>query len=243
MTTATVRRNPYIVGSAISEPKSFFGRETLIEFVEDNLNQGERVILLHGQRRIGKSSVLLQIPNLIQSEQFVFIYFDLQDKGRLALSNVLHLLAETIINDLINHLKLELDYGKLPIEADLASNPSIFSQNFFPEIYQGLGEKTIVLMLDEFDVLNNYDPTSSVQTFFPYLQSLLNQHEQLVIIPVIGRQPDDLTKLLSLFRRAPTYKIGLLSLQDTQKLITEPAKRSLVYSQDSIQAIIDLSQG
>ncbi|NEN95236.1 MAG: tetratricopeptide repeat protein, partial [Moorea sp. SIO3I7] len=62
-------------------------------------------------------------------------------------------------------------------------------------------------------------------------------------IPVIGRQPDDLTKLLSLFRRAPTYKIGLLSPEDTEKLITEPAKGSLVYSQDSIQAIIDLSEG
>ncbi|WP_424102247.1 AAA family ATPase [Moorena producens] len=243
MTTATVRRNPYIVGSAISEPNYFFGRETLIEFVEDNLNQGERVILLHGQRRIGKSSVLLQIPNLVQSEQFVFIYFNLEDKGHLSLSNVLHLLAETITNHLINHLKLDLDYGKLPTEEDLASNPSIFSQNLLPEIYQGLGEKTIVLMLDEFDVLNNYDPTSSVQTFFPYLQSLLSQHEQLVIIPVIGRQPDDLTKLLSLFRRAPTYKIGLLSPEDTEKLITEPAKGSLVYSQDSIEAIIDLSAG
>ena len=236
MTTTKVRRNPYIVGSAISDSKSFFGREKVLQFVEDNLKQGERVILLQGQRRIGKSSVLLQIPNFVESDQFVFIPFDLQNKGHLVLSKVLHTLSEKIIN----HLKLD---ATLPSEADLVANPSIFSQNFLPEIYRLLGEKNMVLMLDEFDVLNSYDPTSSVQTFFPYLQTLLSQHEKLFIIPVIGRRADDLPKLLSLFKGAPTKKIGLLSRGDTEKLITKPAKGSLDYTQDSIQAIVELSAG
>jgi len=239
MTTATVRRNPYIVGSAIADPKAFFGRSKLFQFVEDNLTQSERVILLHGQRRIGKSSVLLQIPNFVALEQFVFIPFDLQNKGNLALSKVLHLLAEAIIK----HLNLKLDAAQLPNESDFATEPSIFSQKFLPKIYRLLGQKNIVLMLDEFDVLNNYEPTSSVATFFPYLQSLLSQHKKLFIIPVIGRQPDDLPKLLSLFKGAPTQKIGLLSREDTEKLIIDPAKDLLEYTQDAIEAIVALSQG
>ena len=237
--TQTLQRNPYIVGSAISDSHCFFGREKVFQFVEDNLNKGEKAILLHGQRRIGKSSVLLQIPNFIASDKFVFIPFDLQNKGQLRLSNVLHLLAEVIVDN----LKLDLDDEKLPSEADLATAPSSFSQNFLPEIYRLLGEKNLVLMLDEFDTLNSEDPISSVQTFFPYLQSLLSQHEKLFIIPVIGRKPDDLPKLLSLFRRAPTQKIGLLSRSDTEKLIIEPAKESLVYDPDSIEAIFQLSKG
>ncbi|NER51098.1 MAG: ATP-binding protein, partial [Symploca sp. SIO1A3] len=239
MTTARVRRNPYIVGSAIADPKAFFGRSKLFQFVEDNLTQGERVILLHGQRRIGKSSVLLQIPHFVALEQFVFIPFDLQNKGKLALSKVLHLLAEAIIK----HLKLKLDSAQLPKESDFATEPSLFSQNFLPEIYRLLEQKSIVLMLDEFDALNSYEPTSSVETFFPYLQSLLNQHEKLFIIPVIGRQPDDLPKLLGLFKGAPTQKIGLLSREDTEKLIIDPAKDALEYTQDAIEAIVALSQG
>lgn len=238
MSIAPVKRNPYLVGSAISNPKFFFGRGEVFQFVEANLNEGKRVILLHGQRRIGKSSVILQIPNFVKSDRFVFIPFDLQNKGHLALSSVLHILAELIINQ----LKLELKV-KLPSEADLADDPSIFYQNLLPEIYRLLGEKNMVLMLDEFDVLNSYDPTASSQTFFPYLQSLLNQHEQLFIIPVIGRRPDDLPKLLSLFREALTLKISLLSSKDTEKLITEPARDSLEYTQNSIQAIYDLSKG
>ncbi|NES00425.1 MAG: ATP-binding protein, partial [Symploca sp. SIO1B1] len=239
MTTARVRRNPYIVGSAIADPKAFFGRSKLFQFVEDNLTQGERVILLHGQRRIGKSSVLLQIPHFVASEKFVFIPFDLQNKGQLSLSKVLHLLSEAIIK----HLNLNLDATQLPKELDFATEPSIFSQNFLPKIYRLLGQKNMVLMLDEFDALNNYEPTSSVATFFPYLQSLLSQHKKLFIIPVIGRQPDDLPKLLSLFKGAPTQKIGLLSREDTEKLIIDPAKDALEYTQDAIEAIVALSQG
>jgi len=239
MTTATVRRNPYIVGSAIADPRAFFGRSKLFQFVEDNLQQGEQVILLHGQRRIGKSSVLLQIPNFVASEQFVFIPFDLQNKGKLALSKVLYLLAEAIIK----HLKLKLDSAQLPRESDFATEPSLFSQNFLPEIYRLLEQKNIVLMLDEFDVLNSYEPTSSIEAFFPYLQSLLTQHKKLFIIPVIGRQPDDLPKLLSLFKGAPTQRIGLLSREDTEKLIIDPAKDALEYTQNAIEAIVVLSQG
>ncbi|MEM9542141.1 MAG: ATP-binding protein, partial [Cyanobacteria bacterium P01_E01_bin.42] len=96
MNTGTVQRNPYIVGSAISDPKYFFGRQKLFQFVEENLEKGEKVILLHGQRRIGKSSVLLQIPNFVRSDRFVFIPFDLQDKGYLHLSQVLYRLARAI---------------------------------------------------------------------------------------------------------------------------------------------------
>ncbi|MGK7926074.1 MAG: leucine-rich repeat domain-containing protein, partial [Spirulina sp.] len=236
MNAATVQRNPYIVGSAISDPKCFFGRKKLFQFVEENLEKGEKVILLHGQRRIGKSSVLLQIPNFVRSDRFVFIYFDLQDKGNLHLSHVLYRLARAISKKIGDNFVF-------PSEADFAADPSLFSDKFLPEVYQRLEDRNIVLILDEFDVLDNYDPVSSIQTFFPYLQTLLNEHEKLFIIPAIGRQPEDLPRLLNLFRRAPTQKIGLLSVEDTERLITEPAQDILSYSQAAIRAILELSNG
>lgn len=238
MTIATRQRNPYIIGPAISNPKNFFGREKVFQFVEDNLKNGARAILLHGQRRIGKSSVLLQIPHFVADNEFVFIPFDLQDKGHLPLNRILHLLAETIVN----RLKLTLDDMTVPTESELATDPSLFSQRFLPEIARRLAQKKLVLMLDEFDVLNSYDPAASVQSFFPYLQTLLSQHEHLFIIPVIGRQPDDLPKLLGLFREAPNRKIDVLSREDAEKLIAEPTKGALEYTQEAIEAILQLSQ-
>ncbi|NJN48892.1 MAG: hypothetical protein HC805_02685 [Alkalinema sp. RL_2_19] len=53
------RKNPYIIGRPVSESDRFFDRENLFRFLTDSLPQAQ-VILLHGQRRIGKSSVLTQ---------------------------------------------------------------------------------------------------------------------------------------------------------------------------------------
>lgn len=52
------RRNPYIIGRSIDEPELLFGRESLFRFIKENLSNNQRVILLHGQRRIGKSSCI-----------------------------------------------------------------------------------------------------------------------------------------------------------------------------------------
>jgi tetratricopeptide (TPR) repeat protein len=239
MTTARIQRNPYIIGRPITEPELFFGRESLFQFINDNLMQSGRIILLYGQRRIGKSSVLSQIPQKVENDQFKFVIFDLQDKGQLSLSGVLHSLA----TEIIDYLELDEDGITPPSLGELETNSSIFSSQFLPELYQALGDKKLVLLLDEFDVLNNYDSDSALEHFFPYLKSLVNQHKKLFIIPVLGRQLGDMPKLLSLFRGAPHRQIGLLDQTSAKQLITEPAKGVLEYDSDAIQAILELSAG
>ena len=237
MTGATKQMNPYIVGPPISDPKLFFGREGLFRFVQDRLRQGVQVIILHGQRRIGKSSVLFQMPNFVGGDEFAFVLFDLHDKSLLPLSTVLHGLAQKIVAD------LKLEAVTLPSVAELEKEPSLFSLEFLPQVYRALPDKKLVLLLDEFDVLNNYDPAASVDHLFPYLESLRKSHERLFLIPVVGRQVNELDKLLSLFREAPYEKIGLLKREGAEQLITQPAKDNLEYDSDAIQAILELSSG
>ncbi|NEO74940.1 AAA family ATPase [Moorena sp. SIO4G3] len=248
MTTASVRknpymRNPYIVGRPISEPELFFGRRKKFDLIEDNLRQGVQVILFHGQRRIGKSTVLKQIPNFVGQDDFAFVQFDLQDKSQLPLSRVLYSLAQAIIKQ----LQLRSDHTKLPTLTELETNQNRFADSFLPKVYQELGDKKLVLLLDEFDVLSSDNPAStkesSVNTFFPYLQSLLKQEKRLFIIPFIGRQLDDMPKLLGLFKGAPSQKVGLLSERSATELITEPTKGSLTYESEAIDAILALASG
>ncbi|BAZ27186.1 extracellular ligand-binding receptor [Kalymmatonema gypsitolerans NIES-4073] len=242
------RKNPYIIGLPIDKPELLFGRESLFGFIEDNLRQKVKVILLHGQRRIGKSSVLKQIPNFFaqrEFEEFVFVNFDLQDKANLSLSQVLHALATDIVNHLVHCLELIPD-DKLtpPTEGDLETRLDVFYRNFLPQVYQELSDKNLVLLLDEFDVLDNDDNTRSADKhFFQFLKELLDQQEQLFIIPVVGRNLDDMQKLLSLFKNAPYQEIGLLDGLSAQRLITRPAQGTLEYDQDAISAILELSAG
>jgi len=238
---AIARRNPYIIGRPITEPEAFFGRESLFNFVNDNLRQNVQVLLLHGQRRIGKSSVLCQLPHsTILRESFKFVLFDLQDKSQLSLGHLLHDLA----TEILFQLELEDDQVKLPTTEELELDSNLFSDPFLMDVAQALGNKRLVLLLDEFDVLGSNDPNSAGRRFFPYLKQLLTQHKQLFIIPVIGRKLDDLPNLQELFKGAPHHEIGLLDEVSARRLITQPAiDNSLKYDDSAINEVIRLSAG
>ncbi|BAY12527.1 ATP-binding protein [Calothrix sp. NIES-2098] len=231
--------NPYIIGRPIYEPELFFGREDLFNFVQDNLNNRAQVILLHGQRRIGKSSVLSQIPNFINLEQFLFVPLSLEGKSQKSLSEVLYELGR----DIIDYLELPYLQVVLPAKTDLEEDAQIFFNNFLPQIYQAIDGKNLVLLLDEFDVLGDSNEDSAVSHFFPCLQSIVYWHKELFIIPVVGRQLDDMPNLLSLFRQAPHREIGLLDRQSTERLIVKPAEGILRYEPEAIDAIWELSAG
>ncbi len=236
----TARRNPYIIGRPIFEPEKFFGREDLFQFIEDNLIRDVKFIFLHGQRRIGRSSILQQIPHKIAQDKFVFVTFDLQEHSQSSLGDILHSLAEAIAEN------LELDSQIIPLSSkeQFKNNPDIFSDEFLPQIYHKLGNKNLVLLLDEFDVVGSDNSiTNQGGNFFRHLQSLVKQQEKLFIIPVLGQFKDDLQNLLDLFKDAPFQEVGLLNDLSAKRLITKPAQGMLEYEEDAIKAILELTSG
>ncbi|NEQ80602.1 MAG: ABC transporter substrate-binding protein [Moorea sp. SIO2I5] len=235
--------NPYIIGSVIDDPEKFFGRESLFRFIADNLRQRVKVILLHGQRRIGKSSVLAQIPKKVAKDQFFFVNFDLQGYINKPLSRILHDLAQDISDHLVDIFDLDPDHLTPPSEQELATDQAIFSNQFLLKVYQVLKGKNLVLLLDEFDVITDHKPPSADRNFFPYLADLIKQHDQLFVIAVLGRNLDDLPTLLQVFGSPPYQEIGLLDEVSTKRLITKPAEGVLTYESQAIKAIYHLSAG
>jgi len=236
------RENPYIIGRPIYEPELFFGRRDLFEFVRDNLAQQSKVILLSGQRRIGKSSVLCHIPDVLARSRYACIPYDLQDKTRLPLAELLHNLAGEILDE------LELDEGTivLPDLATLRRDPYEFADCFLPQVFAAIAPRSLVLLLDEFDVLRDYSSETAAEHFFPYLRSILPSQDRLFVIPVVGRRLDELETLLGLFKDAPHYEIGLLSDRDggaAEQLLVKPTVGVLHYDRSAIRAILDLTSG
>ncbi|KYC38202.1 hypothetical protein WA1_38320 [Scytonema hofmannii PCC 7110] len=240
MNNSTSRRNPYIIGRPSHEPEKFFGRESLFQFIEHNLSRGKKVILLHGQRRIGVSSVLHQIPHKVAQDKFAFVLFDLQGYSHSSLSDILYNLAEAIVED----LDLSSEMIAIPSNEELYKDPNIFSNNFLAQVFQELGERNLVLLLDEFDVVSSdSEILHQGDSFLRYLQSFLNKQKKLFIIPVVGRFKDDLQDLLDLFKNAPYQKVDLLDELSARRLITKPAQDILEYEEDAIKAILQLSAG
>jgi ABC-type branched-subunit amino acid transport system substrate-binding protein len=242
MVNANSRINPYIIGRPIHESSKFFGRESLFQFIEDNLSQNINFILLHGQRRIGKSSVLQQFIQKVVREEFFFFTFDLQEYKDSSLGDILYNLAE----QLAFHLELDSSVVTLPSHEELNNNPDIFADEFLMVIYQELRGKNLVLLLDEFDVISNghnNDIVNQGAGLFTYFKSLIRRQKKLFIIPVVGRSFNDMENLLQLFKGVPFQEVGLLDDLSARRLIIKPAEGVLVYEEDAIRAILELSAG
>ena len=68
----TPPRNPYIAGKALGDPRGFFGREDVFRLVETVLSSPDQnSVVLFGQRRIGKTSILLNLRSRLSSASFV----------------------------------------------------------------------------------------------------------------------------------------------------------------------------
>jgi tetratricopeptide (TPR) repeat protein len=234
------RRNPYIIGRPIAEPESFFGRDRVFEFITDNLLQGSQVLLLHGQRRIGKSSVLAQIPNFVKLQDFAFISLSLEGDSRKPIGMVLSELSRESLEQFEFQKRLEV-----PSTKALQRNPRLFVTHFLPQLRDALGVRNLVLLLDEFDALGDYDldVDDAAGHLFPFLQQSVYDFQDLYLMPVVGRQLNDLTTMLSLFREAPTQEVGLLDRRSAERLITVPASGVLDYTPGAIDAILELSAG
>ena len=236
--------NPYIIGGRITDTNRFFGRENFFNDINYYLKTDNvKLILLHGQRRIGKSSVIAQIPGKLGTDEFVFISFDFQGTVNSSHQEIIHSIAIGIIEKLET---LETNEEILThLAENILTNIEIFSRKFLPTVYQQLGNKKLVLLWDEFDVLTERDTESDTDSnnFCDYILQLQTRDQKLFIIPVVGRHISKLPKLVSSLREALNIEIGLLKKEDTQKLIIQPDKNVLNYEEEAIEAIFQLSAG
>ena len=233
------QRNPYIIGRPIDQ-QLFFGRENLFSFIQDSIQHNQKIICLYGQRRIGKSSVIRNIPHgLNDLNECVFVAFNLQSYSQESLSTILAVLAQEIVSN----LSLDNKNIKLPEITELELDLGIFSHEFLPQVYQLLENKNLVLLLDEFDALMNSHDSELLEQVYNYLSALTNVSKKLFLISLIEQRSVNNHRISKLFKDVPKKEIGLLDEDSTRKLIVDPAKNSLEYEEDAIKTIFELSLG
>lgn len=232
-------KNPYVIGVPLTGDVGFYGRRNIFTFVKDALDaQQQNVIVLYGQRRVGKTSLLHQISKQLKDEgQLLPIYFDLQGKEQQSLGLALYSLARTIARPLnIKQLKQDRfdDAGRF------------FREEFLPSVYKQLDGRRLLLLFDEFDVLGDElsSPEAASEILFPYLQDLIMHQRQMAFIFVVGRRIEELaTHFQAIFKQAIYRQIGLLRPEDARTLVVEPVKEILNFEDGAVEAILDLTAG
>ncbi len=102
--------NPYVAGNPVGDSPAFIGRADVLREVLRVLRRPQdNAIVLYGQRRIGKTSILQHLAARLPNQRpYHSIYFDLAYKAEWTLDRVLQELASTIAKAL-NQPDLDLE--------------------------------------------------------------------------------------------------------------------------------------
>jgi tetratricopeptide (TPR) repeat protein len=230
--------NPYFAGPPATDPKTFFGRQDVLRFVDETLaSPMHNMIVFYGQRRIGKTSILYQIAHR-SGQDYQVVFFDLQSSA----DSPAHDLLYTLAREVADQLKLPT-----PARADFEHDPDTFRTRFLPQVYNHLGDRRLLLLLDEFDALS-LEATPAELDALPFVKALnraiQSDDRQVVFLFVVGRRLKDLSaQQLQIFRGGRDRQVGLLKKEATLQLITRPAEGILTYQDAAIERIWMLTGG
>ncbi|MCK4900086.1 MAG: ATP-binding protein, partial [Anaerolineales bacterium] len=237
--------NPYIAGAPVVEADMFFGRQDVFGWIERSLmgKYIDHILVIHGQRRVGKTSILKQIPNHLP-DQYLQVFFDLQGRTNTTLERFLWWLTREITRTLNRQYGLSLS---APDQAAFEADPEILFTHFLPEVQVALGEQVLLLTFDEFDTLQQ--PAIQESLARPVIQVLrrMMELEGISFIFSIGSSGQKLENMQStytdFFKSALYKKISFLDQTDCTELITKPVEGVLVYQPEAVQRIYQVSAG
>ena len=235
--------NPYVAGAPRRGGRGFFGRQETLEWIARGLrNPDNNSLVLFGQRRIGKTSLLLQLQRTLPDAAFLPIYFDLQDQAVRSLREVLIDLA----NVLAQHA------GTPPPEPDAFDDRGLFfCRTFLPQIYEALGkDRRPVFLLDEFDVLHEMGEaelpaTAAIHSFRRFIRRTMNQDTHPAFVFTIGRRIDDLgLDYTAAFRASLVREIWILDPRSAEAMVRQAeANNTLRFTSQAVGRILSLTNG
>jgi len=237
-------KNPYRAGRPLEKGNPlFFGREDVREFILQNINDyaEDNVLLLIGQRRTGKTSLLKQLP-LWLSKAYVPVYIDLQQLGiDPGMANFFMDLSRIIRRSLCEQ-GIEV---ASPTRTDFEQAPSAtFGEIFLTQVQAALGERRLVLAFDEFEELETRVRDGKLDPdIFPFMRHLMQHRDQLIFIFVgthkLGELSSDYWSIF--FNIALHRDIRFLDETAARNLITEPVKEAMSYDGLAVEELLDVT--
>lgn len=230
--------NPYTTGTPIRESHMCYGREEDLAYLQDNLTRttAQTVLVLYGQRRSGKTTLLYQLANAPALTPHVPVLIDLQGLTYdLTPGNFFFKIARAIYKELQKRglCPPPLDRAEFVGQASIPADPQFAFDCFLDDVEPLLQKRKLILLLDEFEVLEDQVNKGKLQPeIFEYLRSLMQKREYMHFLLSGTHHIEKLTReYWSVFFNIAFHY--LLSSRITQvgaeALITEPVLGSLEY--------------
>jgi len=223
--------------------EGFFGRRATLDWINRGLhNPVANSLVLFGQRRIGKTTLLLQLRRTLPAEDFLAIYFDLEGQAVRPLGQVLADLADAIA---------ERSGFESPDPRAFDDRGVFFSRTFLPQVCESLEpDRRLVILFDEFEVLDrateeDLPSTAAVHALLRLIRRVMTKVPNPAFVFTIGRRVDDLAlDFTAQFKASLVREIWVLDPASTEAMIRQAeANRTLTFTDRAVSRIFGLTQG
>lgn len=247
---------PYVTGTPLRSGEMFVGRQDIFEFVQEHLLGAyqNNVIVLHGQRRTGKTSILYRLQEML-TETHVAILVDMQGKAARGMADFLYDLSDDICYNLENR-GISID---LPERAAYEAAPEFtFRSRFLRAVtgrlgqpgdsaHEGAGGRNLLLMFDEFEELQKRVEDGRLEPeIFPFLRNLMQHESQIDFVFSGTHKLEELgAEYWSILFNIAAYKrITFLDPDEVRRLASEPvAEFGMEYDPLAMDRIIQVTAG
>lgn len=238
--------NPYIAGNPIKSKDMFFGREDVFEYVDTRLKPGSDVsIVLHGQRRTGKTSILFQIERGRLGHQFIPVYIDVQGIPANNDKEFLYKITKIIVEKFRSYnLELSL-YLKEFLENEWKDEENVYFafEKFLDKCLDLIGDKYFVIMFDEYERLaTKIDKNILSSEMTGFFRSWMQTKDRFSFIFAGVHELEEIEEYWSLLLGSAIYKkISTLKKKNAIALMKQPVKGIIKYSSEAKEQILKLT--
>lgn len=239
--------NPYVCGIPLNENQELFvGRMDIFERIERLiLNEQRPPLLLYGQRRMGKTSLLLNLGRILP-DAIIPMYLDGQ-----ALASVVDL--SELFYGIVQQMSLaasryrNIVLPKISLE-QLKESPFLTYLEWIIDLdlYLVQNHKTALWLIDEFETLNHWAEMKAVniQELLNIFRHVVQHHPNIKVLFSGAHHLSEMETWAGGLVNSQVIKIGCLKRDEAESLIRQPTKNfQLVYSQNALNWILNLTGG
>lgn len=248
--------NPYISGEPVRRDDMFFGRRALLQRIVDTLHSNS--IMIHGERRIGKTSLLLNLMTALREVNdpeywFVPVYIDLEGTPQETFFQLLieEVLAniETLPNaviaitpklgDLRYYTKLDNQYSDRDFNRDLKKVTDVLEE--YGDHHDPGKHLRLILLMDEMDVMSSFDRLIQQQLRRIFMREFAATLGAVVAGIQISKEWDRVeSPWFNLFN---DIALTPFTREQAIELLVEPVRGYYQYDPAAIEFILDHANG
>lgn len=238
--------NPYIIGVPLTEQQELFvGRSDACARIEQLLlDKSSPPLLLYGQRRMGKTSLLNNMGRLLPST-IAPLFVDLQGPASQASDHagLLYNVARGMTDSARRQRGLDLP---LLSRQALALDPFTRFDEWLDEVELALGACTALLALDEFEALESAIARERFdeEAVLGMLRHLIQHRSHFKVLLAGSHTLEELQRWASYLINVQVVHIGYLTQDEARQLVERPVRGfALRYEPDASRRVLDLTRG